>query len=209
WGLALSFAMALLLGLFALIASGASSFGPSEQPVEGLKRFVFLIFPPLFAVIPVVLFAIMARYRLWDIDRVINRALVYGLLTGILGLTYLVSVILLSSVLTVVVGQRANGLVVAAATLAVAAAFRPVRRWVQTLIDRRFDRASYDAAQTLADFGAVIGDEVDLGQLNAELRAVVERTLQPSRVAIWLRPFDLDERRNRSGSRSHERTIVP
>ncbi len=209
WGLALPFAMALLLGVFALIAYGASSFGPSERPVEGLQRFVFLIFPPLFAVIPVVLFAIMARYRLWDIDRVINRALVYGLLTGILGLTYLVSVILLGSLLTLVIGQRANGLVVAAATLAVAAAFRPVRRWVQTLIDRRFDRGSYDAAQTLAAFGAVIGDEVDLGRLDAELRAIVERTLQPSRVTVWLRPIDLDQREDRNGSRSDGRTTTP
>ncbi len=200
WGLALPFAMALLLGLFALIAYGASSFGPSERPVEGLKRFVFLIFPPLFAVIPVVLFAIMARYRLWDIDRVINRALVYGLLTGILGLTYLVSVILLGSVLTLVVGQRANGLVVAAATLAVAAAFRPVRRWVQALIDRRFDRGTYDATQALAAFGAVVGDEVDLRRLNAELLTVVERTLQPSRVVFWLPPSERDERQDRPTS---------
>jgi len=193
WGLALPFAMALLLGLFALIAFGASSFGPSERPVEELKRFVLLIFPPLFAVIPVVLFAIMVRYRLWDIDRVLNRALVYGMLTGILGPTYLVTVILLGSVLSLVVGLRASGLEVASATLAVAAAFRPVRRWAQRLIDHRFDRGTYDVIQTLATFGAVIGDEVDLGRLNADLLAVVERTLQPSRVALWLRPIERDD----------------
>ncbi len=97
---------------------------------------------------------------------------------------------------------------VAAATLAVAAAFRPVRRWVQTLIDRRFDRGSYDAAQTLAAFGAVIGDEVDLGRLDAELRAIVERTLQPSRVTVWLRPIDSDQREDRNGSRSDGRTTT-
>lgn len=210
-GLALPFAMALLLGLFALIAYGGERLGPSAQPIKGLTRFVFLVFPPLFAVIPVVLFAILVRYRLWDVDRFINRALVYGLLTGILGITYLMSVIVLGSLLTLVIGQRANGLVVGAATLAVAAAFRPVRRGVQALIDRRFDRGTYDAAQTLAAFGAAINDEVDLERLNVALLRVVERTLQPSHVAFWLRPTapikrDVDQARN--GSRSPDWTTT-
>ncbi|HEV2109370.1 MAG TPA: hypothetical protein VGR16_14005 [Thermomicrobiales bacterium] len=188
WALALPFAMALIFGLFALVAYGASSVGPAIQPVQALKRLVFLIFPPLFAVIPIVLFAIMVRYRLWEIDRVINRALVYGLLTGILGVIYLTSVIAFGTIVTLVVGQHANNFVVAGATLVVAALFGPVRQRLQGFIDRRFERAKYDAAQTLASFGGLIGDEVDLQRLNAGLLTVVEQTLQPDHVALWLRP---------------------
>lgn len=193
WGLALPFGMTLLFGISILIIYGAAGFGPEGQPIEGLKRVVFLIFPPLFAVIPLALFVMMLRYRLWEIDRVINRALVYGLLTGVLAVTYLVSVVVLGAVLTLVVGPRANSFVVAVSTLVVAAIFGPARRWLQSLIDRRFDRAKYDAAQTLAAFGSLIGDEVDLQRLNADLVSAVERTLHPSHVCLWLRSSEEDD----------------
>jgi hypothetical protein len=188
WALTVPFTMALIFGLFALIVYGASSVGTATQPIQGFKRVVFLVFPPLFAVIPVVLFAIMIRYRLWEIDRVINRALVYGLLTGILGVIYLASVIAFGAIVTLVIGQRANSFVIAGATLMVAALFGPVRQRLQGFIDRRFERAKYDAAQTLAAFGGLIGDEVDLQKLNTGLLTVVEQTLQPDYVALWLRP---------------------
>ncbi len=187
WALTVPFTMAFIFGLFALIVYGASSVGTATQPIQGFERIAFLVFPPLFAVIPVVLFAIMLRYRLWEIDRVINRALVYGLLTGILGVIYLASVIAFGAIVTLVVGQRANSFVIAGATLVVAALFGPVRRWLQGFIDRRFDRAKYDATQTLASFGALIGDEVDLQRLNIGLLTAVEQTLQPEHAAVWLR----------------------
>ena len=207
WGLVLPFAMVLMLGLFALVSYGATSIGSPDHSIEGLRRTVFLIFPPLFAVIPVALFAIMTRYHLWEIDRVINRALVYGLLTGILGLTYLVSVIILGSILTLVVGQRANGVVAAVSTLAVAAIFGPARDWLQALIDRRFDREKYDAARILASFGTIVSDEVDLRRLNADVLTVIEQTLQPTHVTLWLRtPNAADDGHDRNDSRSHQRT---
>ncbi|MDQ3029922.1 MAG: hypothetical protein M3R09_07830 [Actinomycetota bacterium] len=187
WALALAFGAALLLGLFALVTHVAAP-GVSGQWLGDLRRFVFLVFPPLFAVIPVTLVVIMVRYRLWDIDRIINRALVYGVLTGILGFAYLLSVILLGGLLTAIIGQRANSMVAAASTLAVAASFRPARRRIQAFIDRRFYRRTYDAAQTLATFGATIGDEVDLNRLTDKLLETVEETLQPAHVSLWLRP---------------------
>ncbi|MDP9364027.1 MAG: hypothetical protein M3Q10_07345 [Chloroflexota bacterium] len=206
WALALAFGAAMLLGLFALVAHLAAP-GVSGQWLGTLRRFVFVVFPPLFAVIPITLVVVMVRYRLWDIDRVINRALVYGVLTGTLGLAYLLTVILLGGLLTAIVGQRANSVVVAASTLAVAASFRPARRRIQAFIDRRFYRHTYDAARTLATFGAAVRDEVDLNRLSDNVLGVVEETLQPAHVSLWLRP---SERRgqgpSRNGSRSSPET---
>ncbi len=187
WALALAFGAAMLLGLFALVTHLAAP-GVSGQWLGDLRRFVFVVFPPLFAVIPVTLVVVMVRYRLWDIDRVINRALVYGVLTGTLGLAYLLSVVLLGGLLTAIIGQRANSVVVAASTLAVAASFRPARRRIQAFIDRRFYRRTYDAAQTLATFGATVRDEADLSRLSDNLLGVVAETLQPVYVSLWLRP---------------------
>ncbi|MDP9471330.1 MAG: hypothetical protein M3Q71_11795 [Chloroflexota bacterium] len=189
WSLTLAFVMTLLWGATLLIAWLGSE-GRSVESVATLQRFVFLVFPPLFAIIPLLLFVLMIRYRLWDIDRVVNRALVYGLLTGILGVTYMASVVGLGGFLTTVVGQRANTLVVAASTLAVAASFRPARSRIQGFIDRRFDRAKYDAARTLATFGAAVRDEVDLNGLTDDLLGTVERALHPAQVSLWLRPLE-------------------
>lgn len=189
WSLTLAFVMTLLWGATLLIAWLGSG-GRSVESVRALQRFVFLVFPPLFAIIPVLLFVLMVRYRLWDIDRVVNRALVYGLLTGILGVAYMASVVGLGAFLTAVVGQRANTVVVAASTLAVAASFRPVRSRIQGFMDRRFDRAKYDATRTLATFSATVRDEVDLNGLTDDLLGTVERALHPAHVSLWLRPLD-------------------
>ena len=127
--------------------------------------------------------AAVLRYRLYDLDRIISRTLAYGLLTLLLGGGYAVLVLLLGLLL-----GRSSSLAVAGATLAVAVAFRPARRRVQELVDRRFDRRRYDAAQTIAAFSARLREQVDLDTLTTELLGVVDQTMQPTRAELWLRP---------------------
>jgi hypothetical protein len=123
------------------------------------------------------------RYRLFDVDRVLSRTLAYGLLTLLLGGGYAAVVLGFGQLL----GRRSS-LVVAAATLAVAAAFQPARGRVQALVDRRFNRRHYDTAQTVEAFSARLRSQVDLDTLSAELLAVAEQTMQPTQVSLWLRP---------------------
>jgi hypothetical protein len=134
--------------------------------------------------IPVAAGVAILRYRLYEIDRIINRTLVYGALTALLTAVYTAGALWLPRRLAL--GESA--LAVAASTLAVAALFQPARRRVQALVDRRFDRARYDAARTVASFSARLRDQVELDILAAELLAVVDQTVQPTRASLWLRP---------------------
>jgi hypothetical protein len=135
------------------------------------------------AILPMAIGAAILRYRLYDLDRIVSRTLAYGLLTVLLGLCYAGIVLGLGPLL-----GRGSSLVVAAATLAVAALFQPARGRVQAAVDRRFDRRRYDAARTIEAFSTRLRDEVDLDTLTVELVAVVERTMQPTGVSLWLRP---------------------
>jgi hypothetical protein len=127
------------------------------------------------------------RYRLYDIDRLINRTLVYGLLTALLAGIYGGTVLVFGQVFGGV-GRDPPSLVVAGATMAAAALFQPARRRIQAMVDRHFNRRKYDAAKTVEAFSARLRDEVDLDALSAELLAVVDQTIQPARASLWLRP---------------------
>jgi hypothetical protein len=136
--------------------------------------------------IPLSIGAAILRYRLYDIDVIINRALVYATLTLTLALVYFGSVALLQYLLRSLTGQEAQ-LTIVASTLGIAALFQPLRRRIQSTIDRRFYRRKYDAARTLEAFSARLRHDRDLGQLNAELLSVVRETMQPAHVSLWLR----------------------
>jgi 4-amino-4-deoxy-L-arabinose transferase-like glycosyltransferase len=142
---------------------------------------------PLVPAVPVAAGVAILRYRLYDIDRIISRTLVYGLLSVLLGAVYAGVVLLLGQVFGGVAG-RPPSWAVAGATLAVAALFQPARRHIQAAVDRRFNRRKYDAAKTVEAFSARLRDEVDLDTLSAELLAVVDQTMQPTRSSLWLRP---------------------
>jgi hypothetical protein len=170
----MAFAAALALVAVAVVAAGAVM---DQEAVVVSASGVYM------ALLPLAIGAAILRYRLYDLDRIISRTLAYGLLTVVLGGGYALVVLGLGQLL----GQRSN-LVVAAATLAVAAAFQPARRRIQQAVDRRFNRRRYDAARTIAAFGARLRQQVDLEALTVELLAVVDQTMQPTRVSLWLRP---------------------
>jgi hypothetical protein len=136
-----------------------------------------------FAVLPPAIGAAILRYRLYDLDRILSRTLAYGLLTVVLACCYAAVVLGLGRLL-----GRDSSLVVAAATLAVAALFQPLRRHLQAAVDRRFNRRRHDAGRIIEAFAARLRDQVDLDALNSELLGVVDQTMQPTRASLWLRP---------------------
>jgi hypothetical protein len=158
--------------------------GVAEQVAPVLGELV--VFPVTVSLIPVAIGVAVLKYRLYDIDRVINRTLVYGLLTVVLGVIYTAGVFGLGQLLNPVTGESA--LAVAAATLTVAALFQPARRRVQAVVDRRFNRRRYDAAKTIEAFSTRLRDQIDRDTLTTELLAIVDQTMEPTRVSLWLRP---------------------
>jgi hypothetical protein len=172
----LLFASAVTIAILLVVQPGTSS-----QWELGM-----LLALPFFPAIPVAAGVAILRYRLYEIDRIINRTLVYGLLTAILGLGYAVGSLLF--VLVAGTGADPPSWLVAAGTLAAAAVFRPVRRRIQAVVDRRFNRRRYHAAKTIEAFSTRLRDEIDLDTLSAELLGVVDQTMEPTQASLWLRP---------------------
>jgi hypothetical protein len=141
-----------------------------------------------FAFLPVATAIAILRYRLYDIDRIINRTLVYGSLTAMLALVYFGGVTVTQALLRTLTGhEKLPQLVIVASTLVVAALFNPLRRRIQSFIDRRFYRSKYDARKTLETFSTKLKNETDLEALNNDLVGVVRETMQPAHVSLWLR----------------------
>ena len=140
-----------------------------------------------YAGIPIAVGIAVLKYRLYDIEIIINRALVYGSLTAALAVLYVGSVVSLQYAFRALTGQTSQ-LVIVASTLAIAALFNPLRRRIQAFVDRRFYRNKYDARKTLEEFGARLRDETDLEVLSDDLVAVARETVQPAHAGLWLRP---------------------
>ena len=150
-----------------------------------------IIFPTASLLIPVSIGFSIMRYRLYDIDRLINRTLVYGTLTATLALVYVGLIFALQYLLQGIINQN-NDVAIVISTLVIAALFQPLRHRLQWFIDRRFYRRKYDAAKTLEAFSATLRNEVDLNQLREELIAIVQETMQPVHVSLWLRSPEQD-----------------
>jgi hypothetical protein len=136
------------------------------------------------------------KYRLYDIDWILHRTLVYGLLTATLGSGYAGAVVVFGQVL----GEHRSSLAVAAATLAIAALFRPARRRIQRAVDRRFNRRRYDAAITIERFSTRLREEIDLDTLTGELLAVANQTMEPTQASLWLQPRSPQRTSRRAGA---------
>jgi hypothetical protein len=189
----------------ALVATALTRSFPG--PFRGDLQLYWIVFAVLYLsplLIPLSIGLAILRYRLWEVDVLINKALVYGGLSGILGALYVGLILGLESLagaMTGATGQQPVALVVS--TLAIAALFQPVRQRMQHVIDRRFYRKKYDAEKTLAAFSATLRHEVDLEELHAQVLAVVKETMQPAHVSLWLRPLEAPQRRQNRAEGGH------
>jgi hypothetical protein len=146
-----------------------------------------VVFGGLSMLLPAAVGIAILRYRLYDIDVIVNRTLVYGALTALLAGIYFGSVVVLQNVFGLLTGESRSALVTVLSTLGIAALFSPLRQRLQAAVDRRFYRRKYDASRTLAAFGATLRDDVELGALSDRLLEVVDETMQPASASLWLK----------------------
>ena len=172
--------------LFLVVYIGGTLSGVGGS--SGIGGYIWGVFFGLsLMTLPAAIGIAILRYRLYDIDLLINRTLVYGPLTALLSSAYVGSVVGLQSLLRALTGQDST-LAIVASTLVIAALFVPLRRRVQGFVDRRFYRRKYDARKTLETFSRRLRNETDLGRLGDEMVGVVRETIQPNHVGLWLRP---------------------
>jgi hypothetical protein len=185
--LALFGGLSVLYVLLLLVAYPLLTGGGVMNPGNKLPGLIFYLTTGLFP--PVAIGVAVLRHRLWDIDLLIRRTLVYSILTVSLSLVYFGSVVVLQELFTTSTGRQSPAAVVLS-TLAIAGLFTPFRRRIQTFIDRRFYRKKYDAEQVLAAFSTTLREEVDLDHLTNSILGVVEETVQPAHASLWLRERD-------------------
>jgi len=179
----------IVISAVCLLGLGASFSIPALTQQALYTPIINTLYPLALLPIPLSIGVAILRYRLWDIDAIINKTLVYGLLTGILGALYAGLIIGLEGLAGIIRGGSVQQpLVLVLSTLAIAALFRPVRNRLQHLIDRRFYRNKYDAEQALNTFSSTLQREVHIEQISEHLLAVVQETIQPTQVTLWLRP---------------------
>jgi hypothetical protein len=204
----------LLLAVASLTIRALQSHGLERQQIKWFAAsaaVIAIVFPislatlgdgslgaPFFVLLPLACMIAVLRYRLYDIDRIINRTLTYGLLTASLGATYLGLVVALQAVLRPLSGG--SDLAIVVTTLIVAALFLPARGRLQSIVDRRFNRRHYDATRTVEAFSARLREQIDLDTLRSELASVVGDTMQPASASLWLRPYLASQRRNDLGT---------
>jgi hypothetical protein len=181
---------ATVVGLLYLIAMVGSFFVPVAWGAAGTPLWLGLLQQAAlvsFTAVPIAVGFAVLKYRLYEIDLLINRTLVYSALTATLVGVYVGSIVVLQGLLRALTGQESQ-LAIVASTLAVAALFNPLRRRIQGFIDRRFYRSKYDARKTLETFSAKLREETDLEALSNDLTSVVHETMQPAHISLWLRP---------------------
>jgi hypothetical protein len=179
----------ILVFVLPVVLSGSGASVPSSPYIQAATYGVMLL-------VPLSLGVAIVRYQLYDIDHLINRTLVYGSLTGVLSLIYFGLIVGLQSLIAMRSHSGSQSpLVIVASTLLIAALFRPLRRWIQIAIDRRFYRIKYDASKILERFAAGLQNEVELGNITDHLLSVIEETMQPVQVSIWVREIASEERR--------------
>ncbi|HEX6484178.1 MAG TPA: hypothetical protein VF043_35485 [Ktedonobacteraceae bacterium] len=180
------FGMIVIVAGFIVLAPLFSALG-INQAVMPYADFLGFAYPLLLLLLPICTCIAILRYRLYDIDTLINRALVYSLLTGMLVVLYAGLTIGLESLVGLLTRQPSQPVIIVISTLAIAALFQPLRHRIQNVIDRRFYRRKYNAQKILQAFSATLRSEIDLNQLSGELLTVVNETMQPAHVSLWLR----------------------
>jgi hypothetical protein len=177
----LLYAGALFVAVY--VPAGLFTLSTNVSTINVLMGLLFMV---SILAIPAAIAVAILRYRLYDIDVIIRRTLQYTLLTGLLALGYFGSVVLLQSLFSAF-GAESSSVVIVLSTLGIAALFNPLRKRIQDVIDRRFYRKKYDSERALAEFAATARNETDLEALTAQVVGIVEKTIQPERVSLWLR----------------------